>query len=410
MTGRERLNTVLLVIILGLGFLSWKTQFFWMWMERSGAGKVLRAVPVPEPLPRALASDTIPPLSAAEALELRALLARNLDSTDQVLGNILEQSKHDVSGEWRAWDALSAFRSGELPLLDRWAQGRPQSVPARLARATTRVSAAFATRGAGARREVSDAQWQSAKTLLDGALLDLREALTRDPQQVLGYALLMWIAQFYGEPGPIVVATQRAVNAQPLTFVARERAMNGLLPRWGGGRSHARNRPFRPRRDPYRRMNRVAEDAQKHAGANPALRALRGYTAWDRADLAWLDDDTLGAREQIELALSMGTTFRFCLDRARERRDAGDVSGALEGVACALRDRPSHAPVRLMNARLLADQMEQNSYTLRTARAPFLMLYAEADTAYLLDSTASGVREFRVWTERVKRENYPEMD
>lgn len=410
MTGRERLNTVLLVVILGLGFLSWKTQFFWLWMERSGAGKVLRAVPVPEPLPRALASDTIPPFSAAEALGLRALLARDIDSTDQLLGDILEQSKHDVSGEWRGWDALSAFRSGELPLLDRWVEGRPQSVPARLARATTRVTAAYAARGAGARRTVSDAQWQSADALLDGALLDLREALTRDPQQVLGYALLMWIAQFYGEPGPIVVATERAVKAQPLTFVARDRALNGLLPRWGGGRSTRRYKPFRPRRDPYRRMERLAEAAQKHAGANPALRALRGYSAWDRADVAWLNDDTLRAREQLELALSMGTTFRFCLDRARERRDAGDVSGALEAIACAMRDRPSHAPARLMNARLLADQMEQNSYTRRTARAPFFMLYAEADTAFLLDSTASGVREFRAWALGVKRENYPEND
>jgi hypothetical protein len=335
---------------------------------------VLRDISPPRPHANASAPPArIAPWTAEEVLWVRELaLVGAYDSLDRVLGRLSAQAAAHVQAEERYYDAQASFWDPQTkPALDDWLVQRPASLEGRLARASQFVFLAFERRGSRYLHETSRAQISAMNATLDSALVDARTALMADPNALAGYWVLLRAAK-----GPR--ATEKvlpiALVISPASLVTRTRAMMNLLPRWGGS---------------YEAMERLAYDAQSYARQNPALRTLRGFVAWDQANLARLERDYATAERYVNASLVFGESYYPCLEGAKVflYSDRGELG--LRYAECAVRLRPSFAEAQLRFGQTMYDNAH-----LRYFNRDYPLARAAAYLAFQLDPEDPEIVEF----------------
>ena len=312
------------------------------------------------------------PAKTLDRFEVRdRLMDGSYDSLDSLLTAYSDSARGDFRFEYRMMDAFGAFftaSSSLEPFLDDWVKARPSSGNALLARASYRAAAGWHVRGADLFRKTSFGRAIGAQSNFTNALSDLHAALRILPCSVIAYHTFMSIAPYDGDTAMSREAMDQALVIQPYSFLAREAHMLNLRPRWGGS---------------YEAMEQLAREADSLSDRNPRLRALHGFAAWDAGDVAERKNDTAGALQLYDRALTFGDFWRFRLERGQLYYQLDRHADALVDLERALIQRPQ-------SARLL-DRLASTKYELGRAATGherdrlFYETYGDESLATLLE-------------------------
>lgn len=316
-------------------------------------------------------------ISAGEALDLRRLLhSAQFDSVEVALRLAQDQAAVDVRAEWRYYDSYVALEESSLrPALDAWIAASPRAVEARIARGMYFVNLARVRRGGAFAAKTTRDQFRGLDATLDSSLADIRVALKNDPSNLAAYWVLQRAAGFQGQ-SDVLPTYKRALRLSPASFITRWLAITALTPRWGGT---------------YESMRSLAAQAQQFISANPELASLQGFVDWDKADVAWQNDDAEHAISQAKASTSYGESYTLCLKAARILWYYDREPEALPFAQCAVARRSASADGHLTLGRVLLglarrDRADWTAYYSRARESALL--------AYQLDSSNDQVAEF----------------
>jgi tetratricopeptide (TPR) repeat protein len=186
--------------------------------------------------------------------------------------------------------------------LDRWVAARPESAPARIARAAYLEDMAWSTRGSAYARDTPDEQMKRKDRLLARAVSDIDSALARTPRSAAAYLVRLEIARDAGDPATSRRYLLAGLEDIPASFVLRRQFIRNLVPRWGGS---------------YEAMRAFVDESHEMADSNPRLRALAGYIQLDSAEVLELQDDQARALSMYTRALASGDEEIFHLERGQ---------------------------------------------------------------------------------------------
>jgi tetratricopeptide (TPR) repeat protein len=263
------------------------------------------------------------------------------DFLDTLLMVYADSVRRDYRVEYRMFDLYNAFDVADTtlkPFLDTWVAERPQSANARLVRATWLTAVGEQIRGEDVSANTDRSKFRSLHDYLDLAKADVQAAHAIDPCSLVGYHILMLAAAH--DNGNTALSRQlmeQALTIQPYSFLMRARHMYNLRPRWGGS---------------YRKMDDLAQQADSFIARNPRLRALHGFSVWDRADESERSKDTLTALAQYDSSLAFGDFWQFNLDRGQYMYRLDHPEAALTNLERALAQRPQHVDVLAYLARV----------------------------------------------------------
>jgi len=275
------------------------------------------------------------PLATADKLELLGWLrAGELDALEEALAFYQEAFAADPRRELWARDSLAAFATADPALtdvLDAWAEARPRSWQAALARA--QHSMARVRREA--RREGSPG---ASMALIQRAWREVQLALVLRDDLPMAHLLAARIAQARGDGAGKLEALRRAVALAPASYLAWRALVWGLAPRLGG--SHAA-------------MESAAREARRHLEANPRLALLEGAVEADRARTLAVHGALTDALELYDRALTAGREPLLLAERARVHLESGRPAEALADLEASLALRPQDPQTLADRARAL---------------------------------------------------------
>jgi tetratricopeptide (TPR) repeat protein len=279
------------------------------------AGEALPGPPAP------IAAAT-PEAARADVLALRGWLeARRFRELTQALEKRQAAFEADVRLESALEDSFLAFASAESgwdALFEEWMKRVPNSWVPYIARACHLYQ-----RGAAARDR---SQTELMGLLFDKADRDLETALAVNPLLVVAYRQLIAMDILSGAPaGRTRGHLRRALEVCPACLEVRVEFMKSLEPRWGGSRE---------------KMREFAAEAHRHARANPALRALRGFVEYDLGREARIAGRHAEAAELHAKALAEGDHWMFHYARGVALHHLGRYRDALECLDRAIALRP----------------------------------------------------------------------
>jgi hypothetical protein len=316
-------------------------------------------------------------LSAGEALDLRRLLrTAQFDSVEIALRLAQDEAAVDARAEWRYYDSYVALEEPSLrPALDAWIAAHPRAAEARIARGMYFVNLAGVRRGGAAAARTKRDQLRALDATLDSCLAEIRVALKDDPSNLAAYWVIQRAAGFHGQ-ADVSPTYKRTLRLSPASFVTRWLAITILTPRWGGA---------------YESMDSLAAQAQQFASANPELATLQGFVDWDKADVAWQNDDVERAISHAKASTSYGESYTLCLKAARILWYYDREPEALPFARCAVARRNASADGHLTLGRVLyglgrRDPADWTAYYSRARESAML--------AYQLDSSNDQVSKF----------------
>ena len=232
------------------------------------------------------------PLEAVLFADLRKLLDQGeFAEVDATLDRMLEGHRKNSACEAHLWDTMVFLAGLEFPLLDSWAEARPDSWGAFTARGRRWVDAGYAHRGTAFAKDVTEAQWSAMRDAFARAEIDLTRALELEPDGFVAYGTVIHMLMSSGSPGQIRKWLDSLVARDPYNFGVRWNAMNSLSPYWGGS---------------IEEMRQVASDAQRFADVNPRLRKLPGYAEAEAAGIDWRAKRYREAAQGYRRALAHG--------------------------------------------------------------------------------------------------------
>ena len=232
------------------------------------------------------------PLERVPLADLRKLVDQGeFAKLDATLDTLLEGHRKNSACEAYLWDAMVSLASLDFPLLDRWAEARPDSWGAFTARGRRWVDAGYAHRGTAFAKDVTEAQWSAMRDAFARAEIDLKRALELEPDGFVAYGTAIHMLMSSGNPDRIREVLDALVARDPYNYVVRWGAMNSLSPYWGGS---------------IEAMRQVASDAQRFADGNPRLRKLPGYAEAEAADIEWRAKRYREAAQGYRRALAHG--------------------------------------------------------------------------------------------------------
>jgi tetratricopeptide (TPR) repeat protein len=355
--------------------------------------------------------------------DLRKLLDQGeFAKLDATLDRLLEGHRKNSACEAHLWDAMVFLAGLEFPLLDSWAEARPDSWGAFTARGRRWVDAGYAHRGSAFANKVTEAQWSAMRDAFARAEIDLNRALELEPDGFVAYGTVIHMLMSSGNSDQIRERLDSLLARDPYNFGVRWNAMKSLSPYWGGS---------------IEEMRQVASDAQRFADVNPRLRKLPGYAEAEAASIDWRAKRYREAARGYRRALAHGadsnwyaqladcqaemgawrklieTSDEWIADlgeigwprqwRGRARAELGDLAGALEDLDQAHAQAPQSArtlrlrgQVRMRSGRLpeaaedfrLALEIEPgNAWAIEQLQA---LGAAEAQSAPVPATTAEG--------------------
>ncbi|NOU33669.1 MAG: DUF4034 domain-containing protein [Polyangiaceae bacterium] len=279
----------------------------------------------PAPLPKAIplkgqpgtASDGYP-TQYVDRPGFRSLLYyKHYAELTQYFTELQDAFEKDPKKEYWILDAATTFETSERDLgvaLDAWVKAEPASFAAFLARGHHHVAVGYRSRGAQYASKTAGADFAAMDEAFAAAEADFDRALALRPRCNAAQVGLVSMGAGARHPrGSEALA--RGLRDCPSCYAIRVTHIQFLQPRWGGS---------------YARMDAFAKASRDAAeGLNPAMRALSGFSAEDRANVLREKKKYPEALEALApaLALSEGA---FLGARARIRHAMGDEKGALE--------------------------------------------------------------------------------
>lgn len=147
----------------------------------------------------------------------------------------------------------------ERDIVEHWVTLAPKSAFALAARGAYYFAVADEARGGGSVRETPEENFRSMRELNAKALADLREAVRREPKLTPAYDTMIFVGRANGDKALVKEALETALAIDPTDERFYLDWMAASEPRWGGSLDQ---------------MARVAQEAEKHADANPLLKLL----------------------------------------------------------------------------------------------------------------------------------------
>ncbi len=154
------------------------------------------------------------------------------------------------------------FRDGSADtraLMDAWKRQAPDSPYALAASGVAYVAMAQRQRGGNYVSETPQSNFEAMHRLLEQARTDLDRAVELDPKMTPAYGAMLYAATLDSDSAYGVSAAKRALAMDPANFPIYARLVWGSQPKWGGS---------------VEQMQRVIDDAQRHAAENPLLLLL----------------------------------------------------------------------------------------------------------------------------------------
>jgi tetratricopeptide (TPR) repeat protein len=255
---------------------------------------------------------------------LRALHGRDFATLGQMLDakrvRVAQDIRHE--SEWhRVMATFDIADQSMTPLIEEWVASSPESIVPYIASGTHMYSLAFDARGTRPSANTTPEQFAGMERYLEKAERDARAALERDPQEVLGYQLLINVARAGGTQAECGTIAREGLEVAPASLRIRWALAICRLPRWGGS---------------HRSVTAIWDRAKPFVADHPALAVLGGVVAWDLGRLAEGEE----AMRHFESAVAAGPAPVFFLARASAYLDAKQDDAALEDAAAGLAMAP----------------------------------------------------------------------
>lgn len=204
--------------------------------------------------------------------DIRNVLYRNQDfaTVERLLAEQWAKvDQHERFQYGRCVGELVDIRAGDDPetlraVLDAWVAAYPESHRALLARGRFFVEYAWYYRGTGYANTVSRSSWESFEHYLTLAELDLETAHNMAPEDPNASVSMITIAMGRGDHSGVDRYYRRALQADPLNFMARYRRYVASLPQWGGS---------------WEEVDAIVREADQASQAFPILGILRRLVA-----------------------------------------------------------------------------------------------------------------------------------
>jgi tetratricopeptide (TPR) repeat protein len=174
---------------------------------------------------------------------------------------------------------------------DAWVAQFPKSYVARLARGIYYKKVAEDRRGGDFISNTTDEQLLGMETFFAKASEDLYASIALDDKPLLSYVHAMDIGAFLGNPGESRRLLDLSLQLDPGNFVAREKYLNFLEPRWGGS---------------VEQMYAFLEECKKAQLSAAHLRSLEGIIVADDAARYNEAGDFAAAERGYRKAMAMG--------------------------------------------------------------------------------------------------------
>jgi len=276
--------------------------------------------------------------SPARVEVLRTLHGRDFDTLTQTLESKRVRVAQDIrhESEWHRLMATFDIADPSItPLIEEWVAASPESVVPYIASGTHMFSLAFDARGTRLAANTTPEQFAGMERYLEKADRDARAALQRDPQEVLGYQLLINVARAGGTQAECGEIAQDGLAMAPASLRIRWALAICRLPRWGGS---------------HRAVTAIWDRAKPFVADHPALAVLGGVVAWDLGRSAEGEE----ALRQFESAVAAGPAPAFFLARASAYLDAKEDDAALEDATTGLLMGPDDPDLLAVRFRALA--------------------------------------------------------
>jgi tetratricopeptide (TPR) repeat protein len=295
--------------------------------------------------------------------ELRSLLEqKEFAKLDAILESRLADHRKTTACENCLWIAVDFLSSLDIALLDAWVAARPDSWAAFTARGGLWVRTGYKRRGGKYAKDVTEEQWAGMREAFAQAESDLRRAIEIEPDGFVAYVFAIDMLKSAGGPEQIRQLLAVLLERDPANFNVRRRAMESLVPAWGGSLDE---------------MSQIATAAQRYADDNPRLRLLPGYVEVEAALIEWRAQRYRQAADHYRKALAYGgdpgwyASLADCLEnmgawnavlktsddwiaelgdgswpryyRGTARMKLGDLAGAQSDFDAAIEKTPSYA-------------------------------------------------------------------
>jgi hypothetical protein len=189
---------------------------------------------------------------------------------DAILDTLREGYRKTPACESHLWEAMDFLASMDFRLLDSWVAARPGSWGAFTARGTRWVETGYSRRGRELAKDVTEAQWAGMRDAFAHAETDLKRAIDLDPDGYVAYGRAIYMLKASGGSVQIRKVLDALLARDPFNYGVRRRAMQSLIPKWGGS---------------LEEMRQVAAEAQPFADRNPRLRILPGFAEAEAAEI-----------------------------------------------------------------------------------------------------------------------------
>jgi tetratricopeptide (TPR) repeat protein len=273
----------------------------------------------------------------------RLLRARDFS----ILTRLVEAKQARVDQDVRLEDDLArvvlTFNTADpsmTPLLDAWVAAEPTAYAPRLARAEHEIALAWDRRGTKRSSETSEEQKTEFRAFLMKAIEDAQDVVRRRARVAEAYRILIVAAMGYGDQQACARVAERGIAAVPASVRIRVALAQCFLPRWGGS---------------YALMEAVAAESDTQVERNPALSALHGFVAWDRARAAESDRQIDEALALYSQALDKGEHWLFYRHRGRVYLNQHRYTEALEDAVRGLALAPEEPDLLVLRADALAE-------------------------------------------------------
>ncbi len=327
------------------------------------------------------AASATPTASPIDPRPLRALLLQTDDAALKEAFSRLEQADERV--QQRAFQAFRDTSPEQSARLGQWASSDETASLLRLLRAESAIGAAWRRWGRGhptsfdaATRAAIDDHAAEAAAHAAASLPGASEAAW-----VEAHVILLEVARLTGDRDLAAATWARGFERAGSSFLLWSALLDGLERRWGGS---------------YAQLEEAAASANRHAAARPALRDLRARPDADRARDHREAGDPTQALEYHNAALALAPAAWLFAERGWSARYAGDLESALADLDTAIEQDPFVADFHHRRAHVLKElgqiQAADEAAALAVELAPMDDHYA-----WLRHATAADRRAEKKW-------------
>ena len=240
----------------------------------------------------------------------------DFDGLDRYFVERQTELEADCGQESHVHGRYRCFATSDLslaPWLDQWAETRPGSWAARVARGEFYQHVAFLHRSERFASEVSEKQWARYRSDSERAAADFQAAIALKPDLSIAYAGLLGVEGHHRDRE----LYEQALALAPWSYEARRSYLWFLQPKWGGS---------------FEAMEAVVADADAHVDENPKLESLRDVLVAARAEVPWQREDYAAAEQILSAEIERRPSHYLLYQRGWLRMLMGSNREALEDL------------------------------------------------------------------------------